>query len=80
MSMFNDIDWIRNGNSKESFSNSQKGLGHWSFLGLGEEEEWYGTQNYKLEGPWNSTADVMVANIEDSGHPFFRAGSLRARL
>ena len=50
-------------------------LGHWSFLGLGEEEKWYGTQKYKPEGQWNSTADVMVSNFEDSGHPVFRASS-----
>ena len=50
-------------------------MGHWSFLGPGEEEKWYGTKNYKPEGQWNSTADVMVANFEDSGHPVFRASS-----
>ena len=43
--------------------------------GLGEEEKWYGTQNYKPEGQWNSTADVMVSSFEDSGHPVFRASS-----
>ena len=35
-------------------------LGHWSFLGPGEEEKWYGTQNDRPEGQWNSSADVMV--------------------
>ena len=30
------------------------------FLGLGEEK-WHRTHNYKPEGQWNSTADVMVA-------------------
>ena len=32
----------------------------------------YGTRNYKLEGQWNSIADVIVSNVEDSGHPIFR--------
>ena len=76
MSMFNNIDWTRNGYYKECHSNSEMerdqakkfSLGH-----LGEEENWYGTQNYKLEGQWNSIADVMVANLLDSGHPFFGA-------
>ena len=34
-------------------------MGHWSFLGLGDEENCYGTHNYKLEGQWISIADVM---------------------
>ena len=52
MSMFNDIDWIENGIYKECFSNSEMmqdyarkfPFGHWSFLGPGEEEKWYGTR------------------------------------
>ena len=66
--------------SRNDFSSihcSTKGLhlGHWSCLGLGEEEKWYGIQNYIIEGWWNSTADDMVCNFEDSGHPVFRAFS-----
>ena len=46
MSMFNDIDWTKQGNYNESFSKSEKvkdfakrfPLGHWSFLGQGDEE------------------------------------------
>ena len=46
MSMFNDIAWTKNGNSLDCISNSKEvrdyakrcQLGHWSFLGLGEEE------------------------------------------
>ena len=30
---------------------------------------------FKPEGQWNSTADVTVANFEESGHPVFRASS-----
>ena len=29
----------------------------------------------KPEGKWNSTADVMIANFEESGHPVLRASS-----
>ena len=35
--------------------------------------------NYKLEGQWNSTADVMVAYFQDSGHTFFRTSSAMDR-
>ena len=44
------------------FWNGKRPLGHRSFLGPGEEEKWYETQNYEPEGQWNSTADVMVSN------------------
>ena len=40
-----------------------------------KKKKWYGTQNYKPEGQWNSTADVMVSSFEDSGHPVFRTSS-----
>ena len=51
-------------------------LGHKSFFSvLVKKQKWYGTQNYKPEGKWNSTAGVMVASVQDSGHPCFRASS-----
>ena len=58
MSMFNDTDWTTQGNSTGCFSNSLKfrdyaksfQKGHWSFLGLGDEEKRYGTHDNKLEG------------------------------
>ena len=67
------------GNYNECFSDFEKvrdfakrfSLGHWSFLGPGEKEKWYGTHSYKSEGQWLSTADVMVANFQDSGHQYF---------
>ena len=75
------IDWTTNGNYNQCVSKSEKvrdfakicPLGHWSFLGSTEEENWYGTHNYKLEGQRDTTADVMAANFKDSGHPVFRA-------
>ena len=42
-------------------------LGHWSFLG---------TRNCKLEGQWDTVADVMVDNFKDTGHPAFRDTSV----
>ena len=38
-----------------------------------KKEKLYGTHNYKPEGKWNITANVMVDNFKDSGHPVFRA-------
>ena len=54
-------------------------LGHWSFLGPGEEENSaWNAQFHKLEGQWNSTAGVMVGNFKESGHPVIRAtGALK---
>ena len=78
--MFNDIDLTKKGHCLECFSNPDMVrdyakkfmLGHWSFLTPGEEETWYGTENYEPEERCNST-DVMVSNFEDSRPPFFRA-------
>ena len=78
MSMFNDIDWTKNGNHK-GLSNSwtvkssakSSQLGYWLF-----SRSWLwrcGTHNGKLEGQWNATADVMVYNFGDSGHPVFQS-------
>ena len=51
MSTFNDIAWGEKGNAKRCEYNSQTFAecarkfprGHWSFLGPGSEEKWYGT-------------------------------------
>ena len=46
--------------------------GHWSFLGPGEKEKWYGTHTYKPEEHWNETADIMFENFKESEHPILR--------
>ena len=79
VSMFNDFEWTKKGNSSQYFSNSGqvKGharrfpRGHWSFPGPGEENTWYGTHTYKPEGKWNEVADLLVNNFKESGHPIF---------
>ena len=51
MSMFNDIEWTRRGNSEQCVSNSEKVMkyakrfsrGLWTFLGPGDETKWDGT-------------------------------------
>ena len=80
MSIFNDVDRTKRGNSDECFSNSEQvkncakrlPRGHWSFLGPGKKEKWHGTHTHKSEGKWNSIAAEMVEHFKESGHPFFR--------
>ena len=47
----------------------------WTFLGLGDEEKWYATFAYKPNGEWNRTAEKMMLNFEESGHPVIRGTS-----
>ena len=49
--------------------------GHWSFLGPGSEEKWYGTHIYKSNGEWDEVAEIMMINFSESGHPVFRGSS-----
>ena len=49
--------------------------GHWSFL----EPGWYGTYTDKLDESWDQTAENMMKNFSESGHPLFRASSAFGR-
>ena len=49
--------------------------GHWSFLGPGSEKKWYGTYTDKPDGSWDQTAEHMMANFSESGHPICRTSS-----
>ena len=49
--------------------------GHWSFLERGSEKKWYGTHAHKLDGEWDTTAEGMMLNFAESGHPVFCASS-----
>ena len=49
--------------------------GHWSFLGLGSEKKWYGTCSDEPDGVWDKTAEDMMLNFAESGHPVFRASN-----
>ena len=53
--------------------------GRWSFLGPGCEKKWYGTHTHKLDGEWDRTAEIMMLNFAESGHPVFRATSALER-
>ena len=87
VSMLNDIDWTRRGNSEQCVSNSEIvkncakrfSRGHWAFHGLVSEKKWYGNQSYPQEGKWQATAGQMVERFEESGHPVFKSVSPLAR-
>ena len=44
----------------------------WSFLGFGCENKRYGTHVNKPDGEWDRTAESMMLNFAESGHPVFR--------
>ena len=79
--MYSDIDRTTEGNFKKCISNSSHVKayahrcpnGHWLFLGPGTEEKRYGTHTCKPEGLWNRSAEMMLLNLGESGHPVFRA-------
>ena len=88
LSMFNGTDWTRRRNSEKCISNSDQVKnyakkfmqGHWTFLGLGSEKKWCGKSNYFSEGNWQDTANMMVEQFEESGHPVFKGVSLSWNL
>ena len=45
----------------------------------GSEKKWYGTHLNKLDGEWDNTAEDMMLNFAESGHPTFRATSASER-
>ena len=69
MSMYNDIDWTKHGNTQMCISNSSEveayarrfPQGYWLFFGPGTAEKWYGMHTtYKPNGLWNNSAEVMM--------------------
>ena len=53
--------------------------GHWSLLGAESDRKWCGTHAHKPDGEWEKTADGMMLNFAESGHPVFRATSALER-
>ena len=80
MSMFNDISCDRNDNIDECLRNAESvkslarrfGIGQWSFIGPGSEKNWYSSEN-SPQGAWDNTAEKMLLEFAESGHPVFRA-------
>ena len=87
MSMYKEIVWNAEGNKEQCEYKSQAvseyvpkfPRGHWSFLGPGSQEKWYGTYTHKPGRPWDRNAEEMMANFSRSGHPTFCASSGFAR-
>ena len=83
MWMYNDIIWRTTGNEENWMANSLNVAayankfpqGCWSFLGPGCEKRWYGNHVGKPDGEWDKTAESMMLNFAESGHPIFRASS-----
>ena len=49
--------------------------GYWTFLGPEDENRWYGTLTYELNGDWDRTAEIMMLIFAESGHTVFRGTS-----
>ena len=79
--MSNDIDWRNRENRENCIANAHRVTeyarrftqGHWSFLGPGSEKKWYGTHVSRPYGEWDKTAEDMMLNFAERGHPIFRA-------
>ena len=62
MSIVNDMEWTKRGNSERGISNSDNvknyakkfSQRHWTFLRLGDEKKWYGILNYTPQGKRDS--------------------------
>ena len=85
--MYNDSIWRERGNRENCVANSVKirecarkfPRGRWSFLVPGCEKKWYGTHTQKPDGEWDRTAESMMLNFAESGHPVFRFGKKRIK-
>ena len=82
ISMFNDIEWKKNDDNcitnAEKVKNYSKRFlpRQWTFLGPGSEKRWYGSSN---DGQWDRTANEMVQQFKETGHPIFTATSAVSR-
>ena len=86
MSMLNDIIWGIKDNETECIANStivslfakRFPAGHWSFLGLGSETQWYSTYNESPGGEWDRVAELMMIKFGESTSPLSR-GTLKSK-
>ena len=53
--------------------------GHWSFLGPGTQNDWYGSHTYKPNGEWDRFAEDVMIHFSDSGHSVYRGSSALER-
>ena len=84
MSMFNDIVWKKVDDNCISNAEEVKNYGmkfppgHWTFLGPGSEEKWYG-DSHDQKGQWNCTANKMVQRNKETGHLVSKSTSALSR-
>ena len=82
MSVFNDTEWKNNdenciSNAKNVKNYSKRFLpGHWTFLCPGSEKKWYGSS---YDGQRDRTANRMVQQSKETGHPSFTLTSALSR-
>ena len=85
VSMYNDIEVDKTANEAMSqniaaeiaqFAKRFK-PGHWTFIGLGSGEKWDGSMADEWDGRWDSTAEVMMKQVAQSGHPVFRCSDMK---
>ena len=87
MSMYNDIDWTKRGNKENCLAKALKNAEYASKIPartlVGSRvwirEEWRGTHLTTPDGEWDKTAEGMMLNFADRGHPIFRATSALER-
>ena len=85
--MYNDIVWGEKGNEETCKSDAHEVAGyarrflrgHWSFLGPGSENKWYGTYSDKPDGVWDKSAEDMMLEFAETIHPLLRASSALER-
>ena len=53
--------------------------GHWTLLGPGSEEKWYGSSSFAQKGEWDSAANKMVQRFRETGLLVFKSISALSR-
>ena len=53
--------------------------GHWTFLGPGSEEKWYGSSSHAQKGQWTCTAHKLVQRFKETSHLVFKSISASSR-
>ena len=87
MSMFNDNSCGSRVNEKECGSNAKLaslyakrfGKGQWTFIGPRSEKKWYCISEDSPQGAWDTMAERMLLEFEESDCPIFRATSPLSR-
>ena len=74
MSMFYDISCDRKDNKINVLTSAEsvKVLSRRIGIGQGSEKKWYSSEN-SPQGAWDNTAEQMLLEFAESGHPTFRA-------